>query len=72
MRQEMKFRVGVNFNNNLSELFLIERFLYLHFRLELFLAQEYWLNWAHKMLVKLTIGVNITNICANILAPKKS
>ncbi len=31
--------------------------LYLHFRFELFLAQEYWRKFAHKMLVKLTTGL---------------
>jgi hypothetical protein len=35
---------------------LREAFFYLHFRFELFLAQEYWHKCAHKMLVKLTTG----------------
>jgi hypothetical protein len=33
-----------------------QAFLYLHFRFELFLAQEYWRKCAYKMLVKLTTG----------------
>jgi hypothetical protein len=33
---------------------LRQAFLYLHFRFEFFLAQEYWRKCALKMLVKLT------------------
>jgi hypothetical protein len=33
---------------------LRQAFLYLHFRFELFLAQEYWRKCTHKMLVKMT------------------
>jgi hypothetical protein len=33
---------------------LREASLNLHFRFELFLVQEYWRKWAHKLLVKLT------------------
>jgi hypothetical protein len=35
---------------------LCEPFLYLYFKLKLFLAQEYWRKCALKMLVKLTTG----------------
>ncbi len=35
---------------------LRQAFLYLNFRFELFLAQEYWRKCAHEMLVKLTTG----------------
>jgi hypothetical protein len=41
---------------------LRKTFLYLHFRFELFSAEEYWRKYTHKMLVKLTIGVHFTNI----------
>jgi hypothetical protein len=34
-----------------------EAFLCFHFRFELFLAQEYWCKWAHKILVKSTTGL---------------
>jgi hypothetical protein len=47
-----------NFTNILDAAFLYKvlrkAFLYSHFRYERFLAQEYWRNCAHKMLVKLT------------------
>ncbi len=39
---------------------LSEAFLYLHFRLELFLAQEYWRKCTHEMLVKLTSGKDLS------------
>jgi len=36
------------------QIFLCEALLYLHFRFELLLVQEYWYKCTHKMLVKLT------------------
>jgi hypothetical protein len=38
---------------------LHEAFLYLHFRFELSLAQEFWRKCTHIMLVKLTTGRQI-------------
>jgi hypothetical protein len=40
-----------------------EAFLTLHFRFVLFLAQEYLRKCAHKMLVKLTNEIEITDFC---------
>ncbi len=46
-----------------------QAFLYLHFRFELILAQEYWSKCAHKMLMKLTTGVHFTYNIRAAFAP---
>ncbi len=58
-RRKQKKTTSVNFTNISRAAFFITKvfsqiFLYLHFRLELILEQEYWDKSAHKMLVKLT------------------
>ncbi len=44
-----------------------EPFFYLHFKFELFLAQEYWRKCSHTMLVKLTTGLAISKIWRSFL-----
>ncbi len=58
VKKKFKVSISPTFYARIFCTKVLHNFLYLHSRFKLFLMQEYWLKYAHKMLVKLTKGVH--------------